>query len=216
MSTGFKRHYEERKERPCIFVFTEGTVTEPAYFRALKSDLRLSSLDIQVVGTGFNTLSLVDHVIEVVKKIPLDREIGDEVWVVFDRDDFEANFNNAINKAKAHGIHVAYSNECFELWFLLHFELYSADNGRKEYFNKLGERLKVYTKNKIKDYEKNCTDMYWMLLPLQASAIKRSKTLLETHADPDDFVKNCPSTTVHDLVVRLNDLNSASEIGLTN
>lgn len=41
---------------------------------------------------------------------------------VFDKDDFpDEDFNNAIQKAKAQGIKVAYSNQAFEYWFILHF-----------------------------------------------------------------------------------------------
>ena len=51
----------------------------------------------------------------------------DEVWCVFDMDvqnsdkDF-ANFDNSIDRAKSLGYNVAYSNDCFELWLLLHYK----------------------------------------------------------------------------------------------
>jgi len=46
----------------------------------------------------------------------------DEVWCVFDKDDFpDQDFNQAIVLASAKGFRVAYSNQAFEYWLLLHF-----------------------------------------------------------------------------------------------
>lgn len=42
---------------------------------------------------------------------------------------------------------MAWSNESIELWFLLHFQDYSSDNGRKQYIEKL-EKLIEYTKTR--------------------------------------------------------------------
>lgn len=206
MPRRFERNYSRREERPCIYIYTEGEVTEPGYFRALKSDLRLSSVNIKVLGTGYNTKSLVDYVVAERERISINQEAGDEVWVVFDRDDFIDEFNNAINKAVAHEIRVAYSNECFELWYLLHFELYSSDTGRNEYFKKLSARLKTETEGRVSRYEKNRNDMYTILRVLQPVAIKNAKKLLASYETSKNYVKNCPSTTVHLLVERLNSL----------
>jgi len=45
----------------------------------------------------------------------------DEIWCVFDVDD-HPNLPQAIDLARRHGIHLAISNPCLELWFVLHFE----------------------------------------------------------------------------------------------
>lgn len=45
----------------------------------------------------------------------------DQIWCLFDRDE-HPNFDRAIALAAEHGIKVAVSNPCIELWFLLHFE----------------------------------------------------------------------------------------------
>ncbi len=45
----------------------------------------------------------------------------DQIWCVFDRDE-HPNFAKAIALADRHGINVASSNPCLELWFILHFE----------------------------------------------------------------------------------------------
>jgi hypothetical protein len=43
----------------------------------------------------------------------------DEIWCVFDRDE-HPYVEDALALAAQHGINVAFSNPCFELWLLLH------------------------------------------------------------------------------------------------
>jgi hypothetical protein len=44
---------------------------------------------------------------------------------MFDRDE-HPNFDRAIDLANRHGINLAISNPCIELWFILHFEDHAA------------------------------------------------------------------------------------------
>ena len=64
-------------------------------------------------------------------------------WLVYDKDDFPYdNFDNtqfSAEKRKGSKIRVAWSNECIELWFLLHFQEYVSNNGREQYIKKLNE-----------------------------------------------------------------------------
>ena len=51
-----------------------------------------------------------------------------KVFVVFDKDDFTPNaFNKAIEKCENNGYIALWSNECIELWFLLHFNYLSSN-----------------------------------------------------------------------------------------
>ncbi|MEJ8306546.1 RloB family protein [Saccharibacillus sacchari] len=52
------------------------------------------------------------------------------------------NFDNAIKMAEARGIRVAWSNECIELWFLLHFSYLHTPISREAYYTKLSAELK--------------------------------------------------------------------------
>lgn len=104
-------------------------------------------LVVDTVGTGHNTLSLVDEAIRLkgVKEAEAQWRGGppyDQAWCVFDRDSFSADdFNSAIRKAEAAGFHVAYTNEAFELWYLLHFNDHWASLHRGQYHAILTERL---------------------------------------------------------------------------
>ena len=47
----------------------------------------------------------------------------DQIWCVFDKDDFSDNdFNYAIHLANKLNFYTAYSNQAFEYWLILHFD----------------------------------------------------------------------------------------------
>lgn len=108
------------------------------------------------------------------------------------------NFNQALRLAKHHGIRVAYSNQAFELWYLLHFHYYNTALRRQDYMSKLTECL--YFK-----YEKNL-DIYDVLEPYQPEAIRNATKLLNSYGDRHDPARDDPSTTVHELVQELNEV----------
>jgi hypothetical protein len=176
-----------------FLIVCEGGETEPNYFRAF----RLSSATVQVKGCGRNTRSLVEKALEIRKKAKDNDEIFDEVWCVFDRDSFSLqDFNSAFDLAKREKINIAYSNEAFELWYLLHFHYFNTGISRNDYQERLSKLLK-------EPYKKNSTVMYLKLLDKQSTAIKNAENLLETYAHPKPGEDN-PSTTVHLLVKELN------------
>ncbi|MGL1887846.1 MAG: RloB family protein [Reichenbachiella sp.] len=101
-------------EKPTILIVCEGKNTEPSYF----NQFELSSATVKAVGEGYNTVSLVERA-----KQLADAKEYDQVWCVFDKDDFtDQNFNEAIVKAQAYGFHAAWSNQAFEYWMILHFD----------------------------------------------------------------------------------------------
>lgn len=90
-----------------------------------------------------NTDSLVQEAIDLKEKAARSGEPLNEIWCVFDRDSFPAqNFNRAFQLAKSKNISVAWANEAFEIWYLLHFNYYDTGLSRAEY----GERLTTLKK----------------------------------------------------------------------
>jgi hypothetical protein len=75
-----------------------------------------------------------------------DEETYDQVWCIFDKDDFrDSAFNSAIQLAKKNKFHVAYSNQAFEYWIILHFEDHQGGQmHRDDYNDKLNKLLKPY------------------------------------------------------------------------
>ncbi|MDF5732679.1 MAG: RloB family protein, partial [Rhizonema sp. PD38] len=116
------RGYHDRKvnirdlgER--FLIVCEGEKTEPNYFKSFRVP---GKVVIDIRGLGNNTIGLVEEVV-IIKN---DAEY-DQVWCVFDRDSFpRKDFNAALALATRENIQVAYSNEAFELWYLLHFHYY--------------------------------------------------------------------------------------------
>lgn len=148
------------------------------------------------MGAGCETIAVVNRAIKLREKKDYDR-----VWCVFDRDPSRANdtkqrFNEALRLAKERDIKVAYSNECFEIWYLLHFNFYDTPIPRADY-------RKMLTKLLDCDYEKNNDDMYNKLEDKQPQAIKHSKKILASY-QPHNPESDNPATTVHLLVEELN------------
>ena len=185
-----KRNKNFRPTRKKFLIVCEGEKTEPNYFLKFRVNQKL----IEVVGVGANTVSLVEKTIEL-KDDPY--ASYDQVWCVFDRDSFPArNFNAALALANKSGIEVAYSNEAFEIWYLLHFYYHTSATSRAEYARMLTERLGV-------PYKKNDPSMYEKLLDRQETAIRNAGALLQSHIDHSPERDN-PSTIVHVLVQELN------------
>lgn len=184
-----RRPVGEREVRQRFLIVCEGEQTEPNYFRSF--DLAKELLQITVRGVGMDTVALVREAMN-------SRDAGDydQVWCVFDRDSFPADhFNRALALAATEGIHVAYSNEAFELWYLLHFHYYTTQNTRADYISKLSSLLG-------RRYEKNDASLYEELRSRQRTAIDNARRLLAEY-NPCNPERDKPSTTVHLLVEQL-------------
>ena len=216
MGKRFNRKRGIKKQYSHIYIFAEGKKTEPIYFEIKKKEIeeaiRRKNIKIEInkgnYGGGYNTKSLIDFALDFIKTEKIDLK-KDECWVVFDKDDFNRNFNNAINKAEKNGLKVAYSNEAFELWFLLHFDPMESAIGRKDYNNKLTENYKKITGDKKYKYDKvkSVLPLVGLIKNKELCAIKNAKKLLTKFKEERSFLKKNPSTTVHILVERLNKLN---------
>lgn len=113
-----KRRRPFKSQIPVFNIFCEGKNTEPDYFNSF----RISTVKIKPLGLGLNTLGLVEKAIRWIKTEKFDGA-SDQKWCVFDKDDFSSDlFDKAIDKAEKNGFGVAWSNQSFEYWLLLHFE----------------------------------------------------------------------------------------------
>lgn len=192
---------EIREEKETIYIFCKGEKTEPLYLKGLINELHSPNIEIKVKGTGYNTQSLIDYA----DQNSQEKSEDDDVWIVLDKDDFP-NFEKSIKNAQSKGFNIAYSNECFELWYLLHFSKFNTPCGRKMYYTKLLPELKkLDSKIRIESYRnkgKAIKNIYELLKPFQETAIENSKWLeiQNKHINP---ISQKPSTTVHHLVETL-------------
>lgn len=173
--------------RQRFLIVCEGEKTEPNYFRRF----RVPQLVVQVDALGMDTVRVVQRAVALRAQ-----DDYDQSWCVFDKDDFpDKNFNDAIALARRNGICAAYSNQSFELWYVLHFNYMPNAITRNDYMRILDRELGH-------KYEKNSTEIYDELHHLQTTAIRNARLLLDQYY-PHRPAKNDPSTTVHLLVEQL-------------
>lgn len=106
-------------------------------------------MELEVVGAGDNTLNVVNKALEEREKQANTDRAYDQTWAVFDKDSFpDQRFNEAVFLADREKVGCAYSNEAFELWYLLHFEFYQNAASRTSYGELLSKHLgRLYQKN---------------------------------------------------------------------
>jgi hypothetical protein len=204
-----RRKQDIKAKRRYYLIVCEGTKTEPKYFEGLKKNLPLGvidTVDLEVEGTGHNTLTVIDDAQKA--RVRLEKFSGrlfDEVWAVFDRDDFpDQNFNNAIFKGQAVGVQCAWTNEAFELWYLLHFQLYGNGMSRTDYKEKIEGQLSLKM-GRPYIYQKNSEDMFQLLLQHGdlKQAIVRAKQLEAAFVGRTDYANHNPCTKVYALIEKL-------------
>ena len=178
------RRSESRAPRRSFLIVCEGAVTEVRYFEAfpVRKDVRVA-----VRGEGKSTLSLVEAAVEHATRAVKDDAPYDAVWVVYDHDDFGADrFIRAaeeirlLNGARTETWRAAWSNEAFEVWYLLHFQFVDGQLHRTLVNRKLGELLQQHCGRA--SYRKNDPQLYDLLLPRQATALQHAERLAKKHA----------------------------------
>ena len=209
-------------------IVCEGEKTEPNYFKSFPKKIGKVIYDVQFEGGGINTIQVVEKAIEIRDN---SAQKYDRVWAVFDRDSFTSqSFNNAILIAKAHNIKCAWSNEAFELWYLLHFKDQITSMNRDKYKNAIEDAINQMRNKKKRNkkkaipftYNKNDPNIYELLKKYgkQNIAIKRARKLCEK-IDGEKFANYNPQTMVFKLVEELNgqsqefinEINKKYEIG---
>ena len=160
-----------RQPRKTFLIICEGLNTEPEYFNSF----RLTSAYVRAIGKGLGTTALVREAITVRREEQRKDRTFDECWVVFDKDDFpDSDFEAAISEAEKAGFHVAWSNQAFEFWFILHFILYRGLLHRNKY-------AAMLTKLTGLPYAKKAgvaSNLYNMLYPRLDTAIANAKAVL--------------------------------------
>ncbi|XBX09271.1 RloB family protein [Enterocloster clostridioformis] len=120
-------------------IVSEGTDTESAYFEAIRDIINSryrKKIQHEVFGEGDNTINLFWKA----KQRESDSAYGfRHVWVVYDTDDFPAEHIDRVvelckeNSTEDTEYHAVWSNQCVELWYLLHFGYMQSDIHRTAY-----------------------------------------------------------------------------------
>lgn len=211
------RPVRSRKYKYLMLIVCEDENTERVYFeqfRALFNELLPDdTVYIRAVGTGRNSLGVVSQAI--VERDRLVEESGklvDEVCAVFDKDDLDKvektreNFRQAFVKAGEEKIRIAYSNECFELWLLLHFIGVSEREAipRSQLYKMLTAAIAKYDKNFVYDHGDAAVLLEVQKYGNETKAIERSIALYEYHREMNHApIEANPRMLVYQLVQQL-------------
>ncbi len=183
-------------------IVTEGINTEPQYFQAIRDIINRQysgRIQLDIFGEGDNTLSLFEKAKLRAAQNPNGYR---HVWIVYDTDDFPPDHINRTSElclresCEDTQYHAAWSNQCIELWYLLHFSYFQSDVHRSEYWPKLTSRL---TEIGAGRYEKGRPDMYRVLLPFMETAIANAKRL-NTANKGKTPANAAPGTQVYQLI----------------
>ncbi|MCF8363453.1 MAG: RloB family protein [Prolixibacteraceae bacterium] len=204
-----KREITKREKRNLFRIYCEGENTEPEYFKCFPVN---TETNVYAIGLGYSKTSLVKKVISLLKEDKMlvrqnNYDPDRQLWVVFDFDkrgdiNEKQDFNNAIELANRNNVNVAYSNDCFELWLILHDKYQAAAITRFEYYQMLSDKFNC-------NYEKDgksinfAKSLYSIYLSGQSRAIQNAERLLNDKADLP-FADQNPCTTVFKLVQELN------------
>jgi hypothetical protein len=192
------------RNRRRVLILCEDEKSARLYFKGFKLDKR--RVEVLAIGSGMNTDSLVQKAIDLKEKAAQYGEPFNEIWCVFDRDSFPAqNFNRAFQLADNHGIFVAWANEAFEIWYLLHFNYHDTGISRADYGGRLSARLGC-------EYDKADDQIYARLESHQGAAMKHAQRLERHWVEMGGYNRENanPSTNIHKLVEFLNEFK---EIG---
>ncbi len=200
-----KRKVATRDKIVRFLVVCEGERTEPNYFKELVKDKYSEVRAEEIVGEGLSTCALVKKTAEIRERLEHQRQLKfDRVWVVFDKDDFN-DFNEAIALAERKGYGAAWSNEAFELWYLLHFVYLDAAISRSDYISKLEAEIRRFDGFKDFKYRKNDEGFYSLLQKIgnEDLAKARAQKLRRFFQQSLDYKSQKPCTTVDILVEEL-------------
>jgi RloB-like protein len=213
-----ERAYHPRKHQYVILIVCEDEATERAYFERFLSLIPERTIFLDVYGTGFDPLGVVEEAIAKQKRFErLNGLIPDEVWTVFDVDDADKEwypskgerFSKALRMAKTHEIKTAFSHEVFELWLLLHLQEVAPSTPlpRKTVYGFLEQAIR-HTNDLAKEFNyvhgKKDVLSYVEGAGNESAALLRAKQLDEYwHKAGGDFLQCNPSTQVYKLVASI-------------
>jgi len=193
-----------------ILIALEDKKSSRFYFEELVKDKKINV--ICVPHNGSSPHSVIEG-IEKYLKNNLEHK-PKKSWIVIDRDSFPLNdFNGTIEQARQKNICVAYSNEAYELWLLLHLKDVTTHSTRAKINKELNDEFK---NNYNIEYSKAKRDVYTILKSKQNQAIQRAQKLLKKwEKDEGKLIphKHNPSTTIHYLVQCLNNFDKYQEDG---
>lgn len=204
-----QEHLEMKQYR--YYIFCEGEQTEPKYFWGFKkliedNPIYKDMVLIEIEPCQAETMRVIGMAEDYVRKNKIKKG---QIWCVYDKDSFPSeHFNGVVERAESLNkenielqYHTAWSNECIEFWFLLHFAYYTSNNHRTEYISFMNEKFKELG---IGKYQKNMNDIFDILLERgnPKLAIRYAKRIIKD-GEGKTPAEIAPGTKVYELVEEL-------------
>ena len=205
-----RQEYLEMKQYR-YYIFCEGQQTEPLYFAGFKklieeNPIYKNMVLLEIVPCQAETMRVIEMAEDYVKRNKITKG---QIWCVYDKDSFPSErFNGVVERADNLNkenpelqYHTAWSNECIEYWFLLHFAYYTANNHRSEYIVFLNDKFKELG---IGKYQKNMNYIFDILMEYgnPKLAIRHAKRIMNEGAGKTP-TEIAPGTKVYELVEEL-------------
>ncbi|MBJ0431201.1 RloB domain-containing protein [Enterococcus faecalis] len=141
-----KRVKKGKKLKPNVMIFCEGE-TEEAYLRLIKRKYSAVNIKskLKVKTCRRQGEALVEYAVSCIRSMgKAERDNYDLFYVMYDKDEQTTeSIENAVRCAQRHRpeIKTIFSNECFELWLLLHFEEVNRYMTRENLYGRLEKVL---------------------------------------------------------------------------
>lgn len=192
---------DQRAPKDRVLIVCEGAITEPAYFDAMRQDLRLTTIVVKR-SAGSAPISVVEPAVRFYQ----DEDYGfDHVYCLIDQDE-HSSFEQAIMKIRGLGKPFEYvvSYPCFEYWLLLHFgqsRMPFRRTGKKSPCDVATTELRKHAG--FSEYAHGSRGIYELIKHLTATAIVNAKIV---EADATSTGEPNPSSAVYRLVEKLQGL----------
>jgi hypothetical protein len=145
---------------------------------------------------GGNALKIVQNAVAYKKR---EEKKADQYWVVFDKDETTAqDFSHAIKLAEENGIRVAWSNEAFECWIILHYRDFRNRCSRQDYEALLTQYIATYSDRE--KGEEQGRQLYQLTLPLLPLAIEHAKNAYASFDQDLPAAEKQTCTLIYELV----------------
>lgn len=188
-----------------IYIYCEGSITEPEYIRAYYRDFctKKKVVLFAIKGGEGAPKTLVDKCVQKFQELKKSAkhdsfEKNTSIWAVFDIDEHEG-IEEAVRIAEKIGIEVAISNPCFEVFGLMHKSVYDRPLSRTQAQSLLAEVMPGYHHKHAPSFVWSwCRDQVEQAMHHSALAVERRNN------EGSNFLSGNPSSDFHRLLQALN------------
>ncbi len=189
-----RTRHPNRIRTSLFYILTEGEKTEPNYFQSsmFRNDRTFPKINPgKCPGNDANGLKQWAESI-----MKTDFVKGDRIWIVLDKDENDLQkLHNLKEWCEENDVGLAFSNPCFELWLLIHFNYVDSSMNKEDLIAKLTQNLREQY-DKSKDYSHIFSEKI-------ETAVRNARTLREHNGQSGKRCNQNPFTNIDMLIADL-------------